>query len=387
MSTAAQRAIKGCANTADLHGLAHQLLAQLTAEYATPLTDNRARALLRASAVFDEANYAAFGRLVEKEENLRVVLFDLIEQSGLNPSGGRASRETIPWLALLVATFAHKSGYPIEQLDPATPPALHTPAGMLLQQAGAFMRQELQRSATDRVRLAKKLAFDGAMAPRLDELAGGQTIAPVPPYFRSPVPVRYPEYTPPIQVDSAETAPNPLPIPPEPAPAPPPPPPPALQRGAPITITTEDVEAARPRQTPERVARQVRVGQPKRIPAPNPSGNTGGSFLDGLRGLFKSETFKTTKLRVIVQEYPDGPGLYGLQVRVTCKGIKSFVAGTTDKDGRFLCELPVRLTSGLTYDVDITWPRDMGGETERKSMTLNADRTEFTLPFYRRVVK
>ncbi|MEJ2750727.1 MAG: hypothetical protein P8183_22895, partial [Anaerolineae bacterium] len=74
-----------------------------------------------------------------------------------------------------------------------------------------------------------------------------------------------------------------------------------------------------------------------------------------------------------------------LQVRVMCKGINSHVAGTTGRDGRFLCELPVRAQTGLTYDVDITWPRDMGSEVERKSITLNADRTEFTLPFYQRL--
>jgi hypothetical protein len=39
---------------------------------------------------------------------------------------------------------------------------------------------------------------------------------------------------------------------------------------------------------------------------------------------------------------------------------------------------------GLTYDVDLTWPRDFGGETERKAITMNADRTRFTLPFYHR---
>ncbi len=93
---------------------------------------------------------------------------------------------------------------------------------------------------------------------------------------------------------------------------------------------------------------------------------------------------KATKLRIVVEEFPDGPGLYGLQIKVSCRGVKSFVAGTTNREGKFLCELPVRIHSGLTYDVDITWPRDLGGETERKSITLNADRTEFTLPFYRK---
>ena len=94
---------------------------------------------------------------------------------------------------------------------------------------------------------------------------------------------------------------------------------------------------------------------------------------------------RSTKLRVIVQDVQDGPGLYGIQVQVRCKGINAHVAGTTNRDGVFLCELPVRVHSGLTYDVDITWPRDLGGEVERKSVTLNVDRTEFKLPFFRRL--
>jgi hypothetical protein len=95
----------------------------------------------------------------------------------------------------------------------------------------------------------------------------------------------------------------------------------------------------------------------------------------------------TTRLRITVQEYTDGPGLYGVQVRVKCQGIRSYVAGTTNRDGKFLCELPVPRHAGLTYDAEITWPRDIGGDVEHKSITLNADRTEFTLPFYRRVYK
>jgi hypothetical protein len=90
-----------------------------------------------------------------------------------------------------------------------------------------------------------------------------------------------------------------------------------------------------------------------------------------------------TKLRILVQEHPDGPGLYGLQVRVSSRGIRRYVAGTTNKVGEFLCELPVQLDAGMTYDVDVTWPRDFGSEVERKSITLNADRTHFLLPFYR----
>ena len=116
------------------------------------------------------------------------------------------------------------------------------------------------------------------------------------------------------------------------------------------------------------------------MPGPAAEARPGMSL--GLRQMFRGEEMKNTKLRVIVQQYPDGPGLYGLQVRVSCKGIKSYVAGVTDRTGHFVAELPVRLREGLTYDVDVTWPRDVGGQTERKSITLNADRTEFSLPFY-----
>jgi hypothetical protein len=104
-----------------------------------------------------------------------------------------------------------------------------------------------------------------------------------------------------------------------------------------------------------------------------------------MRQMLGQEALKATRLRIKVQEYPDGPGIFGLQVRVSCAGIKSYVAGTTDREGAFVCELPVRLTAGLTYDVDVTWPRDLGGDTERKSITLNADRKEFHLPFYRQL--
>jgi hypothetical protein len=109
------------------------------------------------------------------------------------------------------------------------------------------------------------------------------------------------------------------------------------------------------------------------------------SLTVALRQMLSHEQLASTKLSVLVQQFPDGPGLYGLQVRVTCKGVKSYVAGTTDRDGKFVCELPVRVDSGLTCDVEITWPRDEGGDIEQKSITMNADRTRFNLPFYRQL--
>jgi hypothetical protein len=143
----------------------------------------------------------------------------------------------------------------------------------------------------------------------------------------------------------------------------------------PITITEEQIRPSRspqPRQQPTR-RRPVETK-----PAPLTQ------FTDSVRRLFSSnEPMTTTKLRVVVETYPGGPPLYGLQVRVNCRGVRSFVAGTTNEEGHFLCSLPVPVHASLTYDVDITWPRDMNNEVERKAITLNADRTEFKLPFYR----
>ena len=119
------------------------------------------------------------------------------------------------------------------------------------------------------------------------------------------------------------------------------------------------------------------------MPNATAAANTAGAT-DAARRMGRGRgAMKATKLHVVVQEHPDGPGLYGLQVRVSSRGIRRYVAGTTNKDGEFVCELPVQVDAGLTYDVDVTWPRDFGGEVERKSITLNADRTHFNLPFYR----
>ncbi len=365
--------------------LAKWLIADLnqSSESAPDFTESRAKALLRAADAVDVPTLDDFARLIETETAVRLALYDLLKDSELATSNqlpitsnqSPVSQSPISWLALSIAAFAWKSGYPLHQLDPASPPEPYSPAGQVLKRAAHWLRQQVQRSATDRDKLGKKLAFDAGTAvsttPTLDNLQPEGAIAPVPPYFRPPVPVRYPEVardTVRIEPEQAET-------------------PPQATRNSPITITSDDLEppASQPtRMPPIRIDRsQVPPAQPRVVqpqPRPQPSNN----FAQDVRRKFNRsrEPMKTTKLRVVVQEYPDGPGLYGLQVRVTCKGINSHVAGTTGRDGRFLCELPVRAQTGLTYDVDITWPADLGGKTERKSVTLNADRTEFTLPFF-----
>jgi hypothetical protein len=94
---------------------------------------------------------------------------------------------------------------------------------------------------------------------------------------------------------------------------------------------------------------------------------------------------QTTRLRITVHERPQGPAIHGVQVRVTGRDPRARVAGTTDAAGRFVCELPVKPDSGPTYEVEVTWPRDLGGMVERKAITLNPDRTEFALPFFHQV--
>jgi hypothetical protein len=86
---------------------------------------------------------------------------------------------------------------PLAQLDPASPPAPFSPAGQALKRTAQLIRQQVQRTATERDKLARKLAYSAQVAARqthtLDSLPDEPPVAPLPPYYRSPVPVRYPE--------------------------------------------------------------------------------------------------------------------------------------------------------------------------------------------------
>lgn len=357
-------------------------------------TESRARALLRASDLLDDPTRHSFDRLMDQESAVRVALYDLFADSELVNSDEIAAlasttavseidepQGNVAWQSLSIAAFAWKSGYPLYQLDPASPPSAYSPAGQVLKRAAGFMRQQVQRSATERDKLSRKLAFEESAGvygtPSLDELPGQEPAAPLPPYYRPPIPVNYPEMA--SGVIAVDTQEDEVIAP--------------VTRGEPLVITTEDLTPAEPaaaRRAPIQITAeqtQPQSSSPTRVVTPNATVAPGSSFAESVRKKFarSRESMKITKLRVKVQEYPDGPGLYGLQVRVTCQGIKSHVAGTTTNQGMFVCELPVPEHSGLTYDVDVTWPRDLNGEIERKSITLNADRTEFVMPFYRRL--
>ncbi len=355
-------------------------------------TESRAKALLRASDLMDDPTRHSFERLMAQETAVRIALYDLLKEGELASSdevtalvSTTAASEidepqgNVAWQSLSIAAFAWKSGYPLYQLDPASPPSAYSPAGQVLKRAASFMRQQVQRSATERDKIGRKLAFDEGSGvggtPTLDELANQEPLAPLPPYYRPPVPVKYPEIASGvIEVDPQENEGIA-----------------SVTRGEPIIITADDLAPTEPatvRRAPIQITAdqtQTQDSSPTRVVTPNATVAPGSSFAESVRKKFarSRESMKVTKLRVKVQEYPDGPGLYGLQVRVTCQGIKSHVAGTTTNQGMFVCELPVPEHSGLTYDIDVTWPRELDGEIERKSITLNADRTEFLLPFYR----
>lgn len=384
-----------------------------SSEPVPAFTESRAKALLRAANVIDDPTLHSFARLMDvetavaPETAVRLALYDLLNETNLTAaaeiqaiaaaathSQSPSQPSSIPWLSLAVAAYAWKSEYPLHQLDPASPPGEFSPAGQVVKRAAFFLRQQVQRSATERDKLARKLAYAPPSTPSLEQLRNEAPIPPLPPHFRPPIPVRYPE----VARETLQITPD-EPLPPPPAP-----------RSDPLTVRPEEMpgdsgsvmrmppirisEEQIPPERPDRsqAARTRRAANP---PTNTPTGapirttSSAGSFSDGVRQLFGRgrEPMKSTKLRVLVTEYPDGPGIYGLQVKVSCQGVKSFVAGTTNRQGQFLCELPVRLHSGLTYDVDVSWPPELGGKIERKSITLHADRTEFSLPFFSRLNK
>ncbi len=363
-------------------------------EQVEAITNSRAKSLLRVSAVVDDATLKDFGQLLQAEPVQRITLFDLLADTALEEDENVVILAQMPtvdesglvsWLTLIVAAYAWRSGYPSTQFDASSPPSDYSPAGQVLKRSAQFIRRQVQRSATEREQLARRLSAPPSGVPALDELEeGGELQAPLPPHYRPPVPVRYPEIeSETVQVDPDELESSPT-----------------VEFGDPLVLTEEELaepssESTDPvRMPPITITRdQVtqRSSQPPSpmpssgvvMPSPSPVSESRSSFTVGLRQMLGHEDLTTTKLKVLVQHYPDGPGFYGLQVRVTCKGVKSYVAGTTDRDGKFVCELPVRVESGLTYDIDVTWPREEGSDVERKSITLNADRTYFSLPFYR----
>lgn len=368
------------------------LLADLESS-SDSFTESRARALLLAGDLLDDPTRNSFMGLVGNPVTMRLAVYDLLRESGLAEvedvgvlaarsaqSGAADSASAPPWLALIVAAYAWRSDFLVELLDPASPPAAYSPAGQILKHTAYFVRQQVQRSATDRDKLYRKVAYQtGAGGPKsLDTLQPGEAIAPLPPYYRTPIPESYPEYArETVQVNPDEAVEQPQ-----------------INRGDPIVIGTDDLNDERPAPSIQPAIRidasQVEAPAPRPAPATRPTVTTptaavavNSSAASSKGRNRRNPPTKKTRLRILVQETPNGPGLFGLQVRVSAPSARQQVAGTTSQEGQFTCELPVYADTGLTYDVDVTWPRDYGGDVERKSITLNADRTMFVLPFYR----
>ena len=404
MHESAQRQIQALPGKEQLVIFAGRLLEWLNRDLnprGEPLSESRARAMLLAANVLDEPTRNSFAQSLDSEQGMRLALYGLLRESGLADkeeiaalatatAGLSAASGTVPaeWLALAVAAYAWRSDFLLDRLDPAAPPDPYSPAGQVLKRAAHFVRQEVQRSATERDKLGRKLAHAAGGTPTLDSMRPDAPIPPLPPYFRPPVPERYPEYTPGFQLSPGEVETPATPQREEPISisdadlAPPAPSAPATQPA--LRIDASQLEPPVQPAT-QRPATHPPASRPANVVMPNATAtaNTSGAAAAARRVGRGRAAMKSTKLHVLVHEHPDGPGLYGLQVRVSSRGIRRYVAGTTNKDGEFVCELPVQVDAGLTYDVDVTWPRDFGGEVERKSITLNADRTHFNLPFYR----
>ena len=364
----------------------------------TSFSENQARELLLTTQFMDEATLQDFSKLQESEAGARVATYELINESRLAAAEEvrslvavstaqiiSADDEPVSWLALSVASFAWDHGYPVDQFDPRTPPGPDSPAGHVLKRTAQFLRRQVQISATERDKLNRTLSQPPLEAPSLEVLKPDDgDVAPAPPHYRSPVPVRYPEMsTDTVRIEEDDLANVPT-----------------VEIGDPLVISTADITGDQnsgselTRLPPMSIEAEQLSEETPSPPSPLPStavvtpaapDQRRPGLSMSIRNMFSHESMTSAKLRVIVQHYPDGPGLYGLQVRVMSKGIKSYVAGTTNREGYFLCELPVRMQSGLTYDVQVTWPRDVGGDVEHKSITLNSDRTIFTMPFYRQI--
>ncbi|MFK7800783.1 MAG: hypothetical protein AB8G95_04055 [Anaerolineae bacterium] len=371
--------------------LAASIQATLLSEIKTPihLLASRVRTIFLAADLLDDALLREFNQAMTREASLRLALDELFSRFAAPTENLKLAQtdEKVEWLVLVTLACAAQKGYIIENLDPASPPRTNSPAGIMLSQIADYFRAQTRRTATERDRLAKKLAYNPSLAHvPLTSAPSNQTGSTNAENVRSPAPVTYFEHnpaiklteadldlppqtvvtTPPVSVDMP-TAPPAQPVAPQT-----PNPPVTPQTMPPIKISRDSVTPLSEKVTAQASNAWREIG----APAVN-------SVANKMRDLLATEETTTTLLRVNVLDRPEGNGIVGVQVTVTCKGLRSHVAGITDRDGRFACELPVREASGLTYDVMVSWPREMGADREKKSITLSGDRGDFDLPFFR----
>jgi hypothetical protein len=364
-------------------------IGQALAREEEALTESRARALLISADLLDDPTLRDFTALTADPLAVRLALHDLLTGATLPPDQFAAvapgsADQPVPWLSLALHAWGWKLEYPVSDLDPTTPPATWSPAGQTLHHAAQWVRRQVQRSATERDQQGRKLAWSGITPPSTDP-------SPQPEGARGEIPVRHFEYNPPLAVGSDEQ-----PLPP-------------VQRTQPVTVSADDLPTPpAPEPEPEiRIVGESRVvprpagqGSGLRLPnvtrqdvqrAASRAAESADRLVGSLRSALSTDATArpgspTTRLRVLVQQYPDGPAVPAVQVSVRHQKSRQEIVGPTDSDGVFSCVLPVRANTGLTWKVTIEWPAQLGGRRETKSITLNADRTDFALPFYARLV-
>ena len=357
------------------------------------LPESRARALLLVTKSADETLLQDFARLLQDKSAERLALHDLLEAQGgvvppINLIGQREPLTAMGWLTLAMAVYATKVDYPLDNLDPTVPPTPFSPAGQIIHQAGQWLKKQLQRTPLDRKKGRKQLAFVGKDAATT---TGPSTTLPP---TRSEIPVRHFEFNPPLAIDSND---QPQPMPP------------IIPLRDPVIITEEEVRNWKD---------QIKiVGDSRVIPRPNrpnPAATEPTTPLtQQLRDMAESArdtanqwvsraqsvaaqraanaqsaatpSLQYTRLKVTVQEHPQGRGLPGIQVSATYKGSKREIAGTTNQDGEFWLKLPIPAERTMTYQLLVHWPQQFGGKVEKKAVTVSAERDLYELPFYHRL--
>ncbi|MGB1251434.1 MAG: hypothetical protein ACPG8W_12505 [Candidatus Promineifilaceae bacterium] len=398
-----------------LDATANGLATWLAQENGASVTESRTKALLLAMNALDETTLNDFRRVMGNAATVRIALVELVGSGELKVSSFRpapSSQSATPsWLALALMAYAYKLDYPVENLDPGSPPNQFSPAGQVVHQTAAWLRAQVLRSATERDKLARALAYVASETGRVEQETGRKST----PVTRSSVPVRYFEHNEPVAIDPNRPLPQPSTS--------------AIERGVPIEITIEDVPTA-PTPTPLRIEAEpaIRiVGESRVVPRPagqqsslsraaqrasdaaaqaaqavrenvtrenvqravNTAVDSADRAFDNMRrnaGPPVPNTGRRTRLLVSVMDYPNGHPLPAVQIGVRVKGSKKEVAGTTNDSGLFRCSVPVKHGAGVTYEVTCHWPHGFGGNRERKRITLNAERTEFELAFYSRLV-
>lgn len=360
----------------ELMAVAGALAHWLQKELGATVTESRARALLVGVNQWDEGISAEFGRVINRDAGLRIALFDLCVMADLQPERILSAQRTpviySDWIALGVAAFAQKMAYPIDELNPSSPPTSFSPAGQLLQQTGHWIKRQIQRTTSEQEQLAAQLGF--VSSPTTPAPVTSTTVV------RPSLPVRHFEFNKEITVqpdDLPSIAATPSP---------------------PLTISSADI--------PIDPVEQIKLGEARRVPRPksepinsisipSPSlaeripeivARSWDQVNQVLHPVQDTTEIPTTRLRVNVYSYPNGDGVPAVQVVVRPKNTKSSLAAVTNDNGAIAFRLPVRINgSDMTYEARVTWPQSFGGHTERKLITVSTAMPEFVLNFYARV--